>query len=89
MTAIASPVAAARHAQARPAGLRRQGWIRRAPLLPALVFTIVVTQIPFLLTLWYSLQKYNLNRPTAPRDFPTFANYRVIFADSRRSGSPR
>ena len=27
-----------------------------APLLPALVFTIIVTQIPFLLTLFYSLQ---------------------------------
>jgi len=41
----------------------------------------VVTQIPFLLTLWYSLQRYNLNHPTLPRDFPTLANYRNVFAD--------
>lgn len=41
----------------------------------------VVTQIPFLLTLWYSFQKYNLNYPTAPRDFPTIYNYKVVFDD--------
>lgn len=51
------------------------------PLVPALVFTFVVTQIPFVLTLWYSLQKYNLNRPKAAKDFPTFYNYRAIFHD--------
>jgi sorbitol/mannitol transport system permease protein len=42
---------------------------------------VVVTQIPFLLTLWYSFQKYNLNYPTAPRDFPTLYNYRIVFDD--------
>jgi sorbitol/mannitol transport system permease protein len=52
------------------------------PLVPALVFMIVVTQIPFLLTVWYSFQKYNLNYPTAPRDFPTLYNYKTIFSDS-------
>lgn len=41
----------------------------------------VVTQIPFLLTLWYSFQKYDLNYPTAPRDFPTIYNYKVVFDD--------
>jgi len=83
LTTIVEPARPGVAKKAPPAVGRRRGtgWVRRAPLLPALVFTIVVTQIPFLLTLWYSLQKYNLNRPTAPRDFPTFANYRVIFAD--------
>ena len=42
---------------------RAEGWRRRAPLLPALVFTIIVTQIPFILTLFYSLQSWNLVRP--------------------------
>jgi sorbitol/mannitol transport system permease protein len=56
-------------------------WIRRVPLVPALVFMFVVTQLPFLLTLWYSFQKYNLNYPTAPRDFPTLYNYHRIFGD--------
>ena len=41
----------------------------------------VVTQIPFVLTLWYSFQKYNLNYPTAPRDFPTLWNYQQVFKD--------
>ena len=54
MTAIAPPVASAQRVRARP-DRGRQGWVRRGPLLPALVFTIIVTQLPFLLTLWYSL----------------------------------
>ena len=62
---------------------RRAGesWIRRVPLVPALVFMFIVTQLPFVLTLWYSFQRYNLNFPTAPRDFPTFWNYDQIFGD--------
>ena len=60
---------------------RGAAWLKRLPLLPAMVFTIVVTQIPFLLTLWYSLQKYNLNYPSRPRHFPTIANYQAVFGD--------
>ena len=56
-------------------------WIRRVPLVPALVFMFLVTQIPFILTLYYSFQRYNLNFPTAPRDFPTLWNYEQIFGD--------
>jgi len=39
---------------------RRERWQRRGPLLPALVFTLILTQIPFVLTIWYSLQRWNL-----------------------------
>lgn len=60
---------------------RGADWLKRLPLLPAMVFTIVVTQIPFVLTLWYSFQKYNLNYPARPKQFPTLANYREVFAD--------
>jgi sorbitol/mannitol transport system permease protein len=69
------------------AGAKRAGapgagsWIRRVPLVPALVFMFLVTQIPFILTLYYSFQRYNLNFPTAPRDFPTVWNYEQIFGD--------
>ena len=68
---------------ARPAA-RRRGveWLKRLPLLPAMVFTIVVTQIPFLLTLFYSFEKYNLNYPNRPKQFPTIANYKAVFSDS-------
>jgi sorbitol/mannitol transport system permease protein len=50
----------------RPAPKRlttRELWIRRAPLLPALVFAIVLTQVPFLFTLYYSFRERNLLRP--------------------------
>jgi sorbitol/mannitol transport system permease protein len=66
---------------ARPGRRRSESWIRRVPLVPALVFMFIVTQLPFVLTLWYSFQRYNLNFPTAPRDFPTFWNYAQIFGD--------
>jgi sorbitol/mannitol transport system permease protein len=67
-----------------PTPKRRNGvseWARRAPVMPALLFTIAVTQVPFVLTLWYSLQRYNLNYPNRPRHFPTLYNYRAIFKD--------
>jgi sorbitol/mannitol transport system permease protein len=64
---------------------RSEGWVRRAPLLPALVFTIVVTQIPFLLTLYYSLQSWNLVRPGS-QHFVGFENYVAVFADSQFRG---
>lgn len=71
-----------RQVRAKRAGRPGAGpWIRRVPLVPALVFMFVVTQFPFILTLWYSFQRYNLNFPTNPRDFPTLWNYRQIFGD--------
>src|SRR6266536_5110384 len=60
---------------------RRRNRIRRLPLLPALIFTIVVTQIPFLLTIYYSLQSYNLSEPFA-RHFNGLHNYALIFKDT-------
>ena len=45
----------------RPARASRgESWSRRLPLVPALVLTIIVTQIPFLLTIYYSLQSWDL-----------------------------
>ncbi len=59
---------------------RRAGWVRRAPLLPALVFLILVTQFPFLVTVWYSLQSWNLVRPGS-RQFVGLSNYVEVFQD--------
>jgi sorbitol/mannitol transport system permease protein len=81
MTAIAPPVATAQPARARP-DRRRAGWARRAPLLPALVFTIIVTQLPFLLTLWYSLESWSLVRPGS-QHFVGLTNYVDVFSDSQ------
>ena len=60
---------------------RAEGWSRRAPLMPALVFAIIVTQLPFLVTLWYSLQSWNLVRPGSEQ-FVGLQNYVDVFADS-------
>jgi sorbitol/mannitol transport system permease protein len=69
----------------KPSDTRREGWIRRAPLLPALVFTIIVTQLPFLFTLYYSTQSWNLVRPGS-RQFVGLDNYAKVFTDSQFRG---
>ena len=55
-------------------------WRRRLPLLPALLFTIVVTQVPFALNIYYSLTDWTVNPPT-PRQFVGGANYRELVGD--------
>ena len=57
-------------------------WARRAPLLPALLFTIVVTQIPFVVTVIYSFQSWNLVRPGSAH-FVGLRNYVDVFTDSQ------
>ena len=81
MTALAPTVTTARRARPRP-DARRQGWIRRAPLLPALVFAIIVTQLPFLVTLYYSLESWSLVRPGS-QHFVGLTNYLDVFKDSQ------
>ena len=53
---------------------RKEAWRRRIPLLPALLFTIVVTQVPFLFSLWYSLTEWKIV-PPEPRRFIGLDNY--------------
>ncbi|PKV91928.1 carbohydrate ABC transporter membrane protein 1 (CUT1 family) [Amycolatopsis echigonensis] len=59
---------------------------RRLPLLPALIFVIAVTQIPFLLTVFYSFQSWNLVRPGS-RHFVGFRNYIDVFTDTTFLGA--
>lgn len=80
MTAIAERPAAEAPA-GRPPSDRREGWRRRAPLMPALLFTIVVTQVPFLLTLFYSFQSWNLLRPGSFH-FVGLSNYVAVVKDA-------
>lgn len=49
-------------------------WRRRLPLLPALLFTIVLTQVPFVMSIWYSLTNWKVVPPT-PREFVGLDNY--------------
>ena len=57
-----------------------QAWRRRLPLLPALIFTIAVTQIPFLMSVWYSFTDWTVSPPT-PRKFIGAANYSDLIKD--------
>ena len=47
------------------------------PLLPALVFTVLLTQIPFLMNIWYSLTDWTIV-PPSPRQFIGLDNYRDL-----------
>lgn len=62
---------------------RREGWRRRLPILPALLFTIVVTQIPFLFTLFYSLTDWRIDK-TEPRQFIGVDNYTSLTSESEK-----
>jgi len=60
-------------------------WRRRLPLLPALLFSILITQLPFLVSIYYSFT--NLKDKTQslipqPTKFVGIDNYRAIFSDS-------
>jgi sorbitol/mannitol transport system permease protein len=65
---------------------RRDTWQRRLPLLPALIYTIVVTQIPFLVTLWYSFQNYFFDVP-APAHWTGLSNYKTVFTNAAFRGA--
>ncbi|RKS68500.1 sorbitol/mannitol transport system permease protein [Motilibacter peucedani] len=57
-------------------------WARRAPLLPALVFTVVVTQVPFLATIVISTLHWNVLKP-GEKSFAAFSNYKTVATDDR------
>ena len=74
-----------------PEGKRESKWRRRGPLLPALIFTIVVTQIPFLLTIAISLLNWNVLEGGERNflgfgeyeSFAWFSNFASVFTDAR------
>ena len=62
------------------ASTKRDAWLRRIPLLPALIFMIIVTQLPFVATLIISFIDWNA---LYPKDVALgwFANYAAVFTD--------
>jgi sorbitol/mannitol transport system permease protein len=60
---------------------KRELRLSRAIVWPALVVTIVLTQIPFLVTLVLSFQRWNLLRPSE-QGFVWFDNYAAVFSNS-------
>ncbi|MCP3805182.1 sugar ABC transporter permease [Allokutzneria sp. A3M-2-11 16] len=67
--------------QAPPKGIGAAArWARRAPLLPALIFTIAVTQLPFVATLIISFLQWNSLAPEN-RGFAGLDNYIAVITD--------
>jgi sorbitol/mannitol transport system permease protein len=82
---------AAADATVRPTAKGRVGdpfsspWRRRLPLLPALLFAILVTQLPFLVSIYYSLTDLKDKTQSLipePTKFVGIENYKAIFSDS-------
>ena len=81
-TATQTPEVTAADPSGRSTTLAKAGdWARRAPLLPALVFVIVMTQLPFLATLVISFMDWNAYYPDE-RGFAGIDNFRRVFTDT-------
>jgi sorbitol/mannitol transport system permease protein len=57
---------------------RRTEWVRRAPLLPALIFTIIMTQLPFVATLVISFMNWQAYSPDT-KGFAGLDNFIAVF----------
>ena len=81
MTAAAADVALTKGKTGDPYS---SAWRRRLPLLPALLYVVVITQLPFIVSIYYSFT--NLKDKTQslipePTRFVGFDNYKQIFSD--------
>ncbi|MEA3549330.1 sugar ABC transporter permease [Pseudarthrobacter sp. C1] len=86
MTSATARVARSGHSAPKPskdarARERATAWARRAPLLPALVFLIIVTQLPFAATLIISFLNWNSLRPDQT-GFAGFSNYVEVLTNA-------
>jgi sorbitol/mannitol transport system permease protein len=57
-----------------------ESWRRRLPLLPALLIMILLTQVPFVMSIYYSLTDWHVV-PPGPRKFIGLDNYSHLFSD--------
>ncbi|MBQ1087598.1 carbohydrate ABC transporter permease [Streptomyces sp. B93] len=79
---VTTPPTRVAAAPSRPAARRpnrMRAWATRAPLLPALIFMIVVTQLPFVATLVISFLDWNSLYPQ-DRKFAGFSNYSEVLS---------
>lgn len=86
MTTATARVGRTGHSATKPSKSARSreralAWARRAPLLPALIFLIVVTQLPFVVTLIISFLNWNSLRPDQT-GFAGFDNYVQVLTDA-------
>lgn len=80
MTATAAVAKPTKDAAQTASTTTRHPWRRRLPLLPALIFTIVLTQLPFVVTIVISFMNWNANYPDRI-GFAGFQNYIQVFVD--------
>lgn len=73
--------------RATPTARERSG-LRLARMLvwPALAVAIVITQVPFLVTIYYSFREWNLLRP-GEQEFVGFKNYATVLGNGAFLGS--
>src|SRR5215216_1313393 len=57
-----------------------ESWRRRLPLLPALLFMILLTQVPFVMSIYYSFTDWKVV-PPSPRKLVGFDNYDHLLHD--------
>ncbi|WP_457967321.1 sugar ABC transporter permease [Arthrobacter sp. D1-29] len=86
MTTATARVARQGHGAPKPskdarARERATAWARRAPLLPALIFLIIVTQLPFAATLIISFMNWNSLRPDQT-GFAGLSNYVEVLTNA-------
>ncbi|RLL69574.1 sugar ABC transporter permease [Streptomyces sp. Z26] len=82
--AAPAPPAASTEASSPPVASKSpalKAWATRAPLMPALVFLIVVTQLPFVATLVTSMFDWNSLRPD-DRHFTGLSNYSTVLSNA-------
>src|SRR4051794_40041356 len=63
-----------------PRFLLSESWRRRLPLLPALIIMILITQVPFVMSVYYSLTHWK-GVPRGPREFIGVDNYTGLSDD--------
>lgn len=84
MTTTASTTGLSTPGSSRPVkrgALHRSGdWARRAPLLPALVLVVIVTQLPFVATIVISFMNWNAYYPDE-RGFAGLENFKTVLTD--------
>jgi sorbitol/mannitol transport system permease protein len=57
-----------------------ESWRRRLPLLPALLIMIVLTQVPFVMSIYYSFTDWKIV-PPSPRNWVGLDNYNFLLHD--------
>jgi sorbitol/mannitol transport system permease protein len=78
MTTSPGTTPSTQHGEALRRAQRKKAWLSRGLILPAVIFLILLTQIPFLVTIGYSTVRWNLLYP-AKKGFIGLDNYVSVF----------